>query len=258
MHGAGVNSERKPGSPEFRVAIVGGGPGGLFSAWNLAGKAGNACKITILEATNRLGGKIITGSFAGAGLYEAGVAEIYDYSGLGPDPLRELIEQDLNLKIKHIRGGACVFDGHVLSSADALGDHYGIGSCDAAKAFRARCASLLTPKEFYKSVREADNSHPWANVTAEEILATEVKDEVARRYIRVMSHSDVAAPPHLTNGLNFLKNVLMDVDGYLDVYSVVGGNEEIIKGLIDELDADVKFKDSVGQGDDRSKGTSGH
>ena len=29
--------------PEFRVAIVGGGPGGLFTAWNLAAKAGAAC-----------------------------------------------------------------------------------------------------------------------------------------------------------------------------------------------------------------------
>jgi ribulose 1,5-bisphosphate synthetase/thiazole synthase len=38
MHGARVNSERKPGNPEFRVAIVGGGPGGLFSAWNFAAK----------------------------------------------------------------------------------------------------------------------------------------------------------------------------------------------------------------------------
>jgi flavin-dependent dehydrogenase len=83
----------------------GGGPGGLFSAWSLAGKAGNSIKITILEASHRLGGKIVTGSFAGAGLYEAGVAEIYDYSALGPAPLRELIEQDLNLQIKHIRGG---------------------------------------------------------------------------------------------------------------------------------------------------------
>jgi SAM-dependent methyltransferase len=83
------------------------------------------------------------------------------------------------------------------------------------------------------------------NRTAEEILATEIEDEVARRYIRVMSHSDVAAPPHLTNGLNFLKNVLMDVDGYLDVFSVVGGNEEIVKRLVDELDADVKLNAPV-------------
>src|ERR1700733_6262353 len=64
---------------EFRVAIVGGGPGGLFTAWHLAAKAGPACRITIYEASNRLGGKIVTGNFAGIGLYEAGVAEIYDY-----------------------------------------------------------------------------------------------------------------------------------------------------------------------------------
>jgi hypothetical protein len=133
------------------------------------------------------------------------VAEIYDYSALGPDPLRELIEEELGLKIKHIRGGACILDGNVLPSTDSLGDCYRPRTRDAAKAFRARCASLLTPKDFYKSVREGDNSHPWANISAEEILATEVDDDVARRYIRVMSHSDVAAPPHLTNGLNFLK-----------------------------------------------------
>jgi monoamine oxidase/acetyltransferase-like isoleucine patch superfamily enzyme/SAM-dependent methyltransferase len=240
-----VSGEQKPDCPELRVVIVGGGPGGLFSAWHLASKAGNSCKVTILEASHRLGGKIVTGSFAGAGLYEAGVAEIYDYSALGPDPLRELIEQDLDLQIKHIRGGGCVLDGNVLPSTDALADHYGTGARDIAKAFRARCASLLSPRDFYKSVREADNSHPWANRTAEEILATEIEDEVARRYVRVMSHSDVAAPPHLTNGLNFLKNVLMDVDGYLDVFSVVGGNEEIVKRLVDELDAEVKLNSPV-------------
>jgi monoamine oxidase/SAM-dependent methyltransferase len=243
--GGKVSGPQEPDRPELRVAIVGGGPGGLFSAWSLAGKAGNSCKITILEASHRLGGKIVTGSFSGAGLYEAGVAEIYDYSALGPDPLRELIEKDLHLKIKHIRGGACILDGKVLPNTDALADHYGICTRDTAKAFRARCASLLSPQDFYKSVREADNLHPWVNRTAEEILATEVEDEVARRYIRVMSHSDVAAPPHLTNGLNFLKNVLMDVDGYLDVFSVVGGNEEIVKRLVDELDADVKLNAPV-------------
>jgi hypothetical protein len=146
----------------------------LFSAWNLAYKAGNACGVTILEGSNRLGGKIVTGQFAGAGLYEAGVAEIYDYSALGPDSLRELIERDLDLKIKHIRGGACVLDGNLLASADSLEQHYGRKTRDAAKAFRARCASLLSPSEFYKSVREADNEHPWTNITAEEILESEM------------------------------------------------------------------------------------
>src|ERR1700720_604083 len=217
------------GYPEFKVVIVGGGPGGLFSAWNLGYKAGNSCKITILEASNRLGGKITTGSFAGVGLYEAGVAEIYDYSALGPDPLRELIEKELGLEIKHIEGGPCILDGKILPSADALAEHFGPETRDAAIAFKEKCAALLSPHDFYKSVREADNTHPWAQVSGEEILATEIADEAARRYIRTMAHSDVAAPPHLTNGLNFLKNVLMDVDGYLDIFSVVGGNEEIVR-----------------------------
>src|SRR3979490_3195459 len=98
------------GAPEFRVAIVGGGPGGLFTAWHLADRLGAACKVTIYEATDRLGGKILTRKFPGIGSYEAGAAEIYDYSELGYDPLRELIEQELGLAIKHIDGEACVLD----------------------------------------------------------------------------------------------------------------------------------------------------
>ncbi len=74
---------------KIKVAIVGGGPGGLFTTWHLEAKAGTECDITIFEATGRVGGKIVTGQFPGAGPYEAGVAEIYDYSRHGPDPLRD-------------------------------------------------------------------------------------------------------------------------------------------------------------------------
>ena len=63
------------GAPEFRVAIIGGGPGGLFTAWHLADRLGAACKVTIYEATHRLGGKILTGKFPGVGSYEIGAAE---------------------------------------------------------------------------------------------------------------------------------------------------------------------------------------
>jgi len=38
------------------LAIVGGGPGGLMSAWYLKKKLGELCRITIFEATDRLGG----------------------------------------------------------------------------------------------------------------------------------------------------------------------------------------------------------
>ena len=75
------------------LAIVGGGPGGLMSAWYLKKKLGELCRVTIFEASDRVGGKILTRKFDSApAMYEAGVAEIYDYSMTGPDPLRELIQ----------------------------------------------------------------------------------------------------------------------------------------------------------------------
>jgi SAM-dependent methyltransferase len=234
------------GAPEFRVAIIGGGPGGLFTAWHLTSKVGAACKVTIYEAADRLGGKISTGEFPGVGPYEEGAAEIYDYTGLGNDPLRELIERELGLEIKHIAGGACVLDGHILQNIDALGSQFGMTTRDVAHAFRQRCAQLLSPGVFYRSDVGSDNRHPWTNIRADEILASEIKDETARRYIRVMAHSDVAVPPHLTNGLNFLKNVLMDVDGYLSVYSIVGGNGKIVDRLEEEIEADVRLNARVG------------
>src|SRR6059058_2818391 len=75
------------------LAVVGGGPGGLMTAWHLRKKLGALCKVTIFEASERVGGKVVTRKFDSANaMYEAGVAEIYDYSMLGPDPLRDLIQ----------------------------------------------------------------------------------------------------------------------------------------------------------------------
>ena len=68
----------------------------------------------------RLGGKIKTCQFAGVGPYEAGAAEIYDYSRLGPDPLHDLIVKELGLQIKYISGGPCVLDGKIMVETDDL------------------------------------------------------------------------------------------------------------------------------------------
>ena len=243
--GKSQNSDSGEISSPFRVAIVGGGPGGLFAAWHLVAKAGNTCDITIFEASERVGGKIITKSFPGVGIYEAGVAEIYDYSALGPDPLRELITEELGLSVRRIDGGACVIDGKIIASAEDMLCHYDSGAHDALAKFRKKCIDLQTPEAFYTSERNADNAHPWALRSGEEILETEVGDPNARRYVRIMSHSDVAAPPHLTNGITFLKNLLMDIDGYLDVISVDGGNEKIVTGLVEELDAEIRLNSTI-------------
>ncbi|HEY8261754.1 MAG TPA: FAD-dependent oxidoreductase [Methylosinus sp.] len=228
-----------------RVAIIGGGPGGLFTARHLAGKAGDACEIIIFEASERPGGKIVTGQFSGVGPYEAGVAEIYDYSSRGPDPLRELIVDELGLEVKHIAGGPCVVNDKIILSPEDLATHFGERTRDEVLAFRAKCAEMLSPEAFYLSVAEADNAHPWSQISGEALLAREIGDETARRYVRAMAHSDVSAAPHQTNGLTYLKNVLMDVDGYMDIYSVIGGNEQIVERLVDDLDADLRLNSPV-------------
>ncbi len=96
------------------LAIVGGGPGGLMTAWYLRKKLGPLCKVTIFEATERVGGKIVSKKFDSApAMYEAGVAEIYDYSMLGPDPLRDLV-QHLGLQTIPIDAEQVQLDGELL------------------------------------------------------------------------------------------------------------------------------------------------
>ena len=68
------------------LAIVGGGPGGLMSAWYLKRKLGNLCQVTIFEASDRLGGKILTRKFDSAPTIQRdhAVITIADH-GLGMD-----------------------------------------------------------------------------------------------------------------------------------------------------------------------------
>ena len=57
----------------IRVGIIGGGPGGLMTAHLLERTFGTFCRVTLLEATGRVGGKVRTVRFdAAPAFYEAG------------------------------------------------------------------------------------------------------------------------------------------------------------------------------------------
>ncbi len=227
------------------LAIVGGGPGGLMSAWHLKRKLGDLCRITIFEASDRLGGKIVSRRFEAApALYEAGVAEIYDYSMTGPDPLRELV-QHLGLQTIPMDASQVVLDGELLDDVDGMRARYGEATADAIAAFRRRCAGMVSPEEYYEGMESYDNSHPWAGLTAEELLDREVADPIAKRFFKVMARSDIATESHNTSGLNALKNYVMDIDGYIGLYSIQNGNEQLIVRLKDEIDADIQFNHRV-------------
>jgi monoamine oxidase/SAM-dependent methyltransferase len=227
------------------LAIVGGGPGGLMSAWYLKKKLGSLCRITLFEATDRLGGKVMTRQFDSApAMYEAGVAEIYDYSMTGPDPLRELI-QHFGLQTIPMDAEQVMLDGELLSDVAGMRRKYGAKTADAIEAFRKLCAAEISPTEYYEGVGAHDNEHPWAYITCEELLDREVEDPVAKRFFKVMARSDLATESHNTNGLNALKNFVMDVDGYIGLYSIQNGNEQLITGLQSEIDADVRLNHRV-------------
>ena len=227
------------------LAIVGGGPGGLMSAWYLKRKLGELCRVTIFEATERLGGKVLTRKFDKApATYEAGVAEIYDYSMTGPDPLREMI-QHFGLQTIPMDANQIQLDGELLNDVAAMRRKYGAKTADAIEAFRKTCAEMVSPHEYYEGVGAHDNEHPWAYLTAEEVLEHEVEDATAKRFFKVMARSDIATEPHNTNGLNALKNFVMDIDGYIGLYSIQNGNEQLIECLQSEVDADIRLNHRV-------------
>jgi len=227
------------------LAIVGGGPGGLMSAWYLRKKLGPLCRITIFEATDRIGGKIVSRRFdSSPAMYEAGVAEIYDYSMTGPDPLRELI-QHFGLQTIPMDAEQVQLNGELLNDVAGMRRRFGAKTADAIEAFRKRCSEMISPTEYYEGVGAQDNEHPWAFMTCEELLDREVDDPVAKRFFKVMARSDIATESHDTNGLNALKNFVMDVDGYIGLYSIQNGNEQLITCLRSEVDADIQLNHRV-------------
>lgn len=141
------------------VAIVGGGPGGLLAAYLLEQYCSDLCSITLFEATSRLGGKILTEKFSSAPVvYEAGVAELYDYSHFGPDPLKQLIKT-LGLTIIRMQGSAVILDGVVLCNARDIRRHFGGKTLEAVRAFHRKCRQLCSPGAYYECHWQDENQH---------------------------------------------------------------------------------------------------
>lgn len=228
----------------LRVGIVGGGPGGLMTAFLLERQLKVPCDITIFEADSRVGGKIITRQFSLAPVrYEAGVAELYNYSQLGPDPLRELVAE-LGLSVSPMVGETVVMDNRILKSPDDIGSEFGEHASRAWKDFNRAARSAISPAQYYESDWETDNKDPLANESFHELL-TKIGDDAARRYVEVRVHSDLATEPHLTHAIYGLQNYLMDEPDYMQLYSINGGLDLIPRTLADRIKARVLLHHTV-------------
>src|SRR5260370_13330121 len=94
-------------------------------------------------------------------MYEAGVAEIYDYSMTGPDPLRELI-QHFGLQTIPMDAEQVQFDGELLNDVAGMRARYGARAAGALEAVRQRRTRTMCPGEEYQGRGAPDKDHPRA------------------------------------------------------------------------------------------------
>ena len=220
--------------------MVGGGPGGLLTAYFLGQCAAATIRTTIFEASHRLGGKVLTPSFAAAPVhYEAGAAELYDYTPVGEDPLRNLVAQ-LGLATVPLGGASVIVDGASISNVDDVAHHLGPRARRELERFDARAQGWMTPREFYASDdTPAGPSRPF------DTMLDGIRDTAARRYLETMIRSDLATEPDRTSTSYGLQNYLMNDPAYMRLYCIAGGNEQLIDALACRIDAEIRLQSSV-------------
>ena len=219
---------------------MGGGPGGLLTALFLQRAATRPLRTTIFEAGDRLGGKILTPAFSSAPVrYEAGAAELYDYTPVGEDPLRELVAE-FGLPTTPLGGATVVMDGAAIANLDDLGTILGSDARRAVEAFDLHAHGTMTPREFYAS----DDALPQVSGSFTGVL-DRIRHPAARRYVESMIHSDLATEPDLTSISYGLQNYLMNHPAYMRLYCITGGNERLIDAIVARVDADIRLATRV-------------
>src|SRR6516164_4036200 len=107
-------------------------------------------EVTLFEATSRLGGKVLTQRFDTIpAIYEAGVAELYDYSEIGLDPLKTLV-QYLGLKAVPMDGHAVVLGDEILRNEHDFHRRFGLPAFRALNEFHKTCAALYSRSDYYE------------------------------------------------------------------------------------------------------------
>jgi len=230
----------------WRIGIVGGGPGGLMTAYCLQKLADRPLEMVLFEATDRLGGKILTRRFATHGVrYEAGAAEFYDYSPVDDDPLKSLIAE-LGLPMFPMGGPAVIMRNGILANLDDIGEQLGPRARDSLLRFDRLVKDAMTPQRFY-AVTEPDFARGQPDAGRFDAMLRQIDDPDARGYVENLIHSDLAAEPCHTNLSYGLQNYLMNDPAYMHVYGIEGGNERLPQELAARCAAAIRLEHRVGR-----------
>lgn len=236
-------SHRRPPGP--RIAIVGGGPGGLMTAYELQRLAGRPVSVTIFEAADRVGGKIATPLFDARPVrYEAGAAEFYDYEHLGHDPLKDLV-RELGLPIMAMGGATVCVGDRLIGNREDVREVLGPEAEAALLAWDRAARDLMTPAEFYGSDEPRPDPGDRLAVGGFEALLERIGDESARSFVAAQIHSDLATEPACTSADYGLQNYLMNDAAYMRLYGIVGGNQRLPEALAERLDAEIRLGSRV-------------
>ena len=212
-----------------RVAIIGGGPGGLLVAHRLHAAAPGRFAVTVFEATDRPGGKLVTRRFDAGPRYEAGAAEFYDCS----DALRRLVAE-LGLRPEPLAGEAVVVGGQPVRDVGDLGRVFGAGPAAAVRRFTRRARRQHPPAAFTGATPPAG---PLTRRSFARLLARSLPDPVARRYVEAAVRCDLATEPHRVSAGYGLHNWLISARGYARLYRLAGGNDALPRALAARLPA---------------------
>jgi len=212
-----------------------------MTAHAIARDARTPFAITIYEASGRLGGKVLTRWFERLpARYEAGAAEFYDYSVVGPDPLRELVH-DCGLSVVPMAGSGMLVGGRVIANVDDVRDVLGQEAAAALARFDRLAHDAVGPRDFYRGELEA---MPRDSRRFSALLA-EIGHPTARRHVEQLIHSDLATEPDRTTVAYGLDNYLMNDPAYMSLYAIDGGNEQLVTALAARIRATRRLRHTV-------------
>lgn len=240
------------------IAIVGGGPGGLMTAWLLSRLCNQPISITLFESAQRTGGKILTPRFRSLPVsYEAGAAEFYDYSPIDHDPLKELVGE-LGLSISPMGGNSVFLSRRRLATLEDVSIALGPVVKQGWTAFHEQARASISPREFY----ESDGSDPGPAsgsvgapaVPRFNVISQRLQSPKLQTFLETMIHSDLAAEWSQTDVTYGLQNYLMNHPDYMRLYSIAGGNEQLVQRLLQSTPMQVRLNHRV-LGVGRAEGT---